>query len=76
VVAVLAGCEPPNPLISIPVRKGLIWLLFATVAEVPSTVILAICFAPFHFSHHYFTLLQVLVLLNLNGRFLTIKGWR
>jgi hypothetical protein len=29
---------------SISVRKGLIWLLLATVAEVPTTVLLAIFF--------------------------------
>ena len=56
----------PNLLNYIFVRKGLIWLLLATVAEVPSAVRLAILF-------HLFLLLiapQTFMLLNLNGEFL------
>jgi hypothetical protein len=41
-VAVLAGCDTPVFTIVDFVRKGLIWLLLATVAEVPPTVRVAI----------------------------------
>jgi hypothetical protein len=41
-VAVLAGCNTPVFTMWIFVRKGLIWLLLATVAEVPPTVRVAI----------------------------------
>ena len=49
----------------ISVRKGLIWLLVATVAEVPTTVRLG-SFSPLLFADSLF-ISQVLLFLNLNG---------
>jgi hypothetical protein len=48
------------------IRQGLLWLLIATIAEVPSTVRLGYSFALFLFAHRNFSP-QVLMILNLNG---------
>lgn len=55
----------------ISVHQGLIWLLIATVAEVPPVVRLAILLdrSPLLLAHSYSTS-QVFVFLNLNGRIL------
>ena len=37
------------------VRKSLVWLLLATIAEVPPTVSLAIFFGHPYSTHYYFT---------------------
>ena len=50
------------------VRQGLIWLLIATIVEVPPVVRLVILW-DHSFAHHCFTS-QVFILLNLNGKFL------
>jgi len=49
-----------------PVRKGVIWLLLATAAEVPPTVCPVSFLAHPRFANHQVTS-QVLIVLNLNG---------
>lgn len=61
----LIVCEAHN--FHVPsVYKGVIWLLLATVAEVPPTVCLDILLAPLVFAHRPY-LPQVSIFLNLNG---------
>jgi len=48
------------------VRKGVIWLLLATAAEVPPTVCHVSFLAHPRFANHHVTS-QVLIVLNLNG---------
>ena len=62
-VASLAGYDSVNFF-----YKGLIWLLLAIVAEVPTSVRLVITLATFLFAHSYF-MSQTLMILNLNGKF-------
>ena len=54
------------------VRKGVMWLLLATLAEVPPTVSPACFLAHPLFVHHLRTF-QVLIILNLNGIFYFIS---
>ena len=50
-MAVFAGRNTPK---FTPVRKGLLWLLLATIAEVPPTVRLAILSYPFFRTYRNF----------------------
>jgi hypothetical protein len=58
-------CDALEPLTLFPILKGIIWLLIATVAEVPPTASFA-SLPIYHFSHHYMND-QVFIFLNLNG---------
>jgi hypothetical protein len=69
---VFVRCDTPKFTDVNSFRKGLIWLLIATCAEVPSTVRLDAFFCEiprlFFFAHGYFAS-QVLMFLDLNGSF-------
>ena len=55
------------------VRKGLLWLLLATAAEVPPAVSAIVPLVSLS-STHFLLLLQVFILFNLNGEIHFIAG--
>ena len=58
------------------IRKGVVWLILATLAEVPPAVSSASILAHPLFAYHLVTS-QVLIILNLNGIFdLVSVRWR
>jgi len=66
VVASLAGClRVTNVILDL---KGIIWLLLASVIQVPQLVRLHVFLEPTIVSHHRFAS-QVFIFLNLNGTF-------
>ena len=65
---VFTGCGAHSFPYGIFVYKGIVWLLLATVAELPPTVRLGILLASLIFAHGYFVP-QVFIFLNLNGIF-------
>jgi hypothetical protein len=67
VLAVFAGYSTKSTDVNL-CSQGLIWLLLATVAEVPPTVRLVVLLRT-SFSLIAISRLQVLIILNLNGRF-------
>ena len=66
-LVLLAGHGVLYPLICLPIHKGLIWLLVATIAEVLPAVSGWFYF-PVHSTHHDI-ISQVFIALNLNGKF-------
>jgi len=71
-MTVLLACGALSPVTCFSVRKGVLWLLFATMADVPPAVSVE-CFLVQSLFVQYRVTSQVLTIMNLNGNVVSLQ---